>query len=49
MNRGRIPFEYKDSKMHWTPPGKECEVEGVLFKSEGSGNELKNVDSDKRK
>lgn len=35
VNRGRIPFEYKDSKMHLTPPNQEQEVEGVLFYSEG--------------
>ena len=35
VNRGRIPFEYKDSKMHLTPPNEEQEVEGVIFYSEG--------------
>ena len=35
INRGRIPYEYRDSQMHWTPPNVECEVEGVLFYDEG--------------
>lgn len=37
VNRGRIPYEYKDSGMHLTPSNKEAEVEGVIFYSEGSG------------
>ena len=49
VNRGRIPFEYKDSRMHWTEAGKECDVEGVLFKSEGSGTEKNNLDGDKKR
>ena len=35
VNRGRLPFEYRDSKMHHTPPNVEQEVEGVLMYSEG--------------
>lgn len=35
INRGRIPYEYRDSKMHWTPTTEEQEVEGVLFYDEG--------------
>ena len=35
VNRGRIPYEYKDSKMHLTPSNEEQEVEGVLAYSEG--------------
>lgn len=38
INRGRIPFEYKDSKMHHTEPDKESEVEGCIFYSEGACN-----------
>ena len=34
VNRGRIPVEYKESKMHLTPPNQEHEVEGVLMYSE---------------
>jgi cytochrome oxidase assembly protein ShyY1 len=36
VNRGRIPFEYKESKLHLTEPGKETVVEGVIFMSEGA-------------
>ena len=35
VNRGRIPYEYRDSRMHWTPATEEQEVEGVLFYDEG--------------
>ena len=35
VNRGRIPYEYRDLKMHWTPSQEEQEVEGVLFYDEG--------------
>ena len=35
VNRGRIPYEYRDSGMHWTPKAEEQEVEGVLFYDEG--------------
>lgn len=35
VNRGRIPYEYRDSNMHLTPLNEEQEVEGVLFYSEG--------------
>lgn len=35
VNRGRIPYEYRDSRMHWTPPTEEQEVEGVIFYDEG--------------
>lgn len=34
VNRGRLPIEYKDLKLHLTPPNEEVEVTGVLFKSE---------------
>ena len=37
VNRGRIPYEYMESKMHHTPPNKESFVEGVIFYSEGRG------------
>lgn len=37
VNRGRIPYEYKESKMHHTPANQETEVEGVIFYSEGEG------------
>ena len=37
INRGRIPYEYKDSNMHHTPKGEKSDIEGVLFYSEGSG------------
>jgi len=37
VNRGRLPYEYKDSKMHLTPPNQIEEVIGVLFSSEGAG------------
>jgi hypothetical protein len=36
VNRGRIPFEYKDSRLHHTEPDQECEVEGCIFYSEGA-------------
>ena len=35
INRGRIPYEYRDSQMHLTPANEEQEVEGVLFYTEG--------------
>ena len=35
INRGRIPYEYKDSGMHLTPPNETIAVEGVLLESEG--------------
>lgn len=35
INRGRIPYEYRESRMHWTPTTEEQEVEGVLFYDEG--------------
>ena len=35
VNRGRLPYEYRDSGMHYTPNGEEQEVEGVLFYDEG--------------
>jgi len=35
VNRGRIPYEYRDSRMHWTPTAEEQTVEGVLFYDEG--------------
>jgi cytochrome oxidase assembly protein ShyY1 len=35
INRGRIPVEYKDSKMHLTPANELSDVEGCLFESEG--------------
>ena len=41
VNRGRIPYEYKDSKMHHTPADTKEEVTGLLFYSEGSGVEIK--------
>jgi len=41
VNRGRIPYEYKDSQMHYAgcENGQETEVEGVIFYSEGAGSE----------
>ena len=35
INRGRLPYEYRDSGMHWTPSTEEQVVEGVLFYDEG--------------
>lgn len=45
VNRGRIPYEYKDSGMHYAgcENGIETEVEGIIFYSEGSGTEKNNV------
>lgn len=37
VNRGRIPYEYMESKMHHTPSNEESIVEGVIFYSEGRG------------
>lgn len=37
MNRGRLPYEYKDSKMHLTPEDEKVEITGILFYSEGAG------------
>jgi cytochrome oxidase assembly protein ShyY1 len=34
VNRGRIPDEYRYSRMHLTPPNEEQEIEGVLMYSE---------------
>jgi len=34
VNRGRISFEHKHSKMHLTPPNQESIVEGILMYSE---------------
>ena len=38
MNRGRIPFEYKDSKLHHTEADQESVVEGCIYYSEGACN-----------
>jgi cytochrome oxidase assembly protein ShyY1 len=35
VNRGRLPYEYKDLDLHHTDPGKEVTVEGVIMYSEG--------------
>ena len=35
VNRGRIPVDYKDSKLHYAPNNQEVEVEGVIFYDEG--------------
>ena len=35
VNRGRIPFEYKTSKLHYAPTNEEIDIEGVLFYNEG--------------
>ncbi len=35
VNRGRIPYNYKDSKMHHTQANEITEIEGCLFESEG--------------
>ena len=43
VNRGRIPFEYKDSKLHYAPTNEEIDIEGVIFYDEGSGLEKQNV------
>ena len=45
VNRGRIPYEYKDSGMHYgsCPQGTETEVEGIIFYSEGAGTEKNNT------
>lgn len=37
VNRGRIPYEYRESAMHHTERNVKSEVEGVIFYSEGSG------------
>ena len=44
VNRGRISYEYKDSGMHYAvwENGKETEVEGIIFYSEGAGTEKDN-------
>ena len=44
VNRGRIPYEYKDSNMHYAgcENGVETEVEGIIFYSEGAGTEKDN-------
>lgn len=34
VNRGRIPVEYRDLRMHLTPQNEEQEIEGVLMYSE---------------
>ena len=47
VNRGRIPYEYKDSKMHHTPPNVEQEVEGVLMYSEGEDQYSREKTEDK--
>ena len=39
VNRGRIPIDYKDSKMHLTPPNLEETVEGILMFSESEKKE----------
>ena len=41
VNRGRIPYEYRDSRMHWTPTAEEQTVEGVLFYDEGEDKQNK--------
>jgi len=43
VNRGRIPYEYKDSKMHHSPADTKEEVTGLLFYSEGSGDIKKDL------
>ena len=45
VNRGRIPYEYRDSGMHYQscPPGTETEIEGIIFYSEGAGTEKNNT------
>ena len=43
INRGRIPVDYKDSKLHYAPTNQEVEVEGVIFYDEGQGEEKENV------
>ena len=35
VNRGRIPFDYRNSKMHLTPPNEEQVVEALIFYTEG--------------
>ena len=35
VNRGRIPYDYKDSGMHLTPENEEQTIEGIIFYSEG--------------
>jgi hypothetical protein len=41
VNRGRIPYDYKESKMHHTPSNQETEIEGIIFYSEGEGKQDK--------
>lgn len=36
VNRGRIPIDYKNSKMHLTPPNIEECIEGILMYSEAN-------------
>ena len=43
VNRGRIPYEYKDSKMHHTPADTKEEITGLIFNSEGSGDIKKDL------
>ena len=43
VNRGRIPVDYKDSKLHFAPTNKEIDIEGVVFYDEGQGEERENV------
>ena len=43
INRGRIPFDYKESKLHYAPANQEVEVEGVIFYDEGKGEEKDNI------
>ena len=49
VNRGRIPFDYRNSKMHLTPPNEEQTVEAIIFYTEGPGKgEINNINNIKR-
>lgn len=45
VNRGRIPVEYKESKMHLTAPNEEQAIEGVLMYSERDEKQTVNNNS----
>ena len=38
VNRGKIPYDYKDTKLHQQGAGKQESVVGLLLKSEGTGD-----------
>ena len=49
VNRGRIPLEYRDSKIHHNTAQNEIsKVEGVIFYSEGRDRFTDNMDEKKK-